>query len=98
MYNPCFFQFNLRPKTAKEIIEAKKFFFLHTNFFFVFSGCEVYGFWGTLGALGEIWSLSAITYDRYQSILYPLNTSKRLGTNQVIFNIYHLRMTLCLMC
>jgi len=57
----------------------------YLNHFLSFKGCDLYGFIGTLGALGEIWSLTAITYDRHQSILHPLNTSKRLKTKQVKF-------------
>jgi hypothetical protein len=50
---------------------------------FFFLGCQLYGFFGTAGALAEIWSLCAITLDRSQAILHPLDTNKRLNTSQV---------------
>ena len=51
------------------------------------AGCQLYGFFGTTGALAEIWSLCAITLDRAQAIIHPLDTNKRLNTSQVTIAI-----------
>ena len=46
-------------------------------------GCKMYGFVSSTAALAEIWSLSAISYDRLNTIMYPLNRAKRLKKYQV---------------
>ena len=53
------------------------------NLFIVFLGCKMYGFVSSTAALAEIWSLSAISYDRLNTIMYPLNRAKRLKKYQV---------------
>ena len=51
--------------------------------FFLLSGCEIYGFNSTVGALAEIWSLAAVNWDRYQAIFNPLDRDKRITKSQV---------------
>ena len=50
---------------------------------FLLSGCEIYGFNSTVGALAEIWSLAAVNWDRYQAIFNPLDRDKRITKSQV---------------
>ena len=50
-----------------------------------FSGCQVYGFVSTVAALAEIWSLAAVSCDRLQAILYPLDKHKRITKLQVFY-------------
>ena len=52
-------------------------------FYGEFQGCKIYGFVTSTAALAEIWSLSAVSYDRLLTILYPLNNSKRIKKTQV---------------
>ena len=52
---------------------------------FLLSGCEIYGFNSTVGALAEIWSLAAVNWDRYQAIFNPLDRDKRITKSQVFF-------------
>ena len=53
------------------------------SFLFLLSGCDVYGFNSTVGALAEIWSLVAVNWDRYQAIFNPLDRDKRITKSQV---------------
>ena len=50
-----------------------------------YSGCQVYGFVSTVAALAEIWSLAAVSCDRLQAILYPLDKHKRITKLQVFY-------------
>ena len=50
-----------------------------------FSGCQLYGFVSTVAALAEIWSLAAVSCDRLQAILYPLDKHKRITKLQVFY-------------
>lgn len=45
-------------------------------------GCKIYGFVSSSAALAEIWSLASISFDRFLTILYPLNTQKRIKRSQ----------------
>ena len=47
------------------------------------AGCNAYGFWSTVGALAEIWSLAAVSRDRYNAVFYPFNDAKRMTRPQV---------------
>ena len=71
-----------------------------------FSGCKVYGFVSTVAALAEIWSLAAVSCDRLQAILYPLDKHKRITKLQVfyeytfvydvkIYEIYDIKIIQC---
>ncbi|XP_059081871.1 rhodopsin, GQ-coupled-like [Tigriopus californicus] len=46
-------------------------------------GCRICGFVGTVGALAEIWSLTAIAVDRLKAIYHPLQKKKRLNKKEV---------------
>ena len=46
-------------------------------------GCQIYGFFGTVSALAEIWSLTAVSIDRLQAIINPLDAHKRISKSQV---------------
>ena len=46
-------------------------------------GCRVYGFLGSVAALAEIWSLTAIAIDRLKAIYHPLEKNKRLNKKDV---------------
>ena len=46
-------------------------------------GCYMYGFFATISALAEIWSLTAVSFDRLQAINNPLNAQKRISKSQV---------------
>ena len=46
----------------------------------------------TVAALAEIWSLAAVSCDRLQAILYPLDKHKRITKLQVFYEytfVYH---------
>ena len=46
----------------------------------------------TVAALAEIWSLAAVSCDRLQAILYPLDKHKRITKLQVLYEysfVYH---------
>ena len=47
-------------------------------------GCQIYGFTATISSLAEIWSLTAVSVDRLQSIMNPLNAQKRISKSQVL--------------
>ena len=47
-------------------------------------GCQIYGFTATISSLAEIWSLTAVSVDRLQAILNPLNAQKRISKSQVL--------------
>ena len=53
---------------------------------YLFIGCKVYGFWSTIGALAEIWSLAAVSWDRYNAVFYPFNEAKRIKIPKVRFD------------
>ena len=44
----------------------------------------MYGFFATISALAEIWSLTAVSLDRLQAINNPLNAQKRITKSQVL--------------
>ena len=46
-------------------------------------GCNAYGFVSSVAALAEIWSLSAVSFDRLQAIYHPLDAGRRIKTSQV---------------
>ena len=48
-----------------------------------FVGCQISGVLGTIAALSEIWSLSAVSFDRFIGIQYPLSAQKRTSKVQV---------------
>ena len=50
----------------------------------VLAGCEATGFIGSVGAFAEIWSLTAVSYDRFLATNYPLQTWKRINKSQVV--------------
>ena len=50
-------------------------------------GCYMYGFFATISALAEIWSLTAVSFDRLQAINNPLNAQKRITKSQVLTNL-----------
>ena len=50
---------------------------------FILIGCDAYGFWSTVGALSEVWSLAAVSWDRYNAVFYPFNELKRITRPQV---------------
>ena len=52
-----------------------------------FAGCNVNGFIGSVAALSEIWSLSAVSFDRFKCVHNPLNRSKRIKTSEVKISI-----------
>ena len=60
---------------------------LPNKYLMFFAGCKIYGFVSSTAALAEIWSLAAISYDRLQTILYPLNNLKRIKKSQVTINL-----------
>ena len=47
-------------------------------------GCQIYGFTATISSLAEIWSLTAVSVDRLQAIMNPLNAQKRISKSQVL--------------
>ncbi|TRY67584.1 hypothetical protein TCAL_08042 [Tigriopus californicus] len=47
-------------------------------------GCRICGFVGTVGALAEIWSLTAIAVDRLKAIYHPLQKKKRLNKKEAL--------------
>ena len=47
-------------------------------------GCQVSGFFGSVAALSEIWSLAAVSFDRFKGIHSPLDNQKRTTNAQVI--------------
>ena len=53
---------------------------------YLFIGCKIYGFWSTIGALAEIWSLAAVSWDRYNAVFYPFNEAKRIKIPKVRFD------------
>ena len=48
-------------------------------------GCQTSGFLGSVAALAEIWSLAAVSFDRFKGIHYPLDNQKRTTNTQVSF-------------
>ena len=52
-----------------------------------FTGCNVNGFTGSVAALSEIWSLSAVSFDRFKCVHNPLNRSKQIKTSEVKISI-----------
>ena len=44
------------------------------------------GFLGSVAALAEIWSLAAVSFDRFKGIHYPLDNQKRTTKVQVRHN------------
>ena len=52
-----------------------------------FTGCNINGFVGSVAALSEIWSLSAVSFDRFKCVHNPLNRSKRIKTSEVKISI-----------
>ena len=58
-------------------------YFKYCKYRFIFSGCQVSGFLGSVAVLAEIWSLAAVSFDRFKGIHYPLNNLKRTTNNQV---------------
>ena len=52
--------------------------------FYTNKGCQIYGFLGTISALAEIWSLTAVSIDRLQAIINPLDGHKRISKSQVL--------------
>ena len=53
-----------------------------------FIGCKLSGFVGSVASLAEIWSLSAVSFDRFKGVLYPLNNEKRITKSQVNFESF----------
>ena len=49
-----------------------------------FIGCKIYGVCSSVGAFAEIWSLAAVSWDRYQAVFNPFNQLKRITKSQVI--------------
>ena len=49
-----------------------------------FIGCKIYGVCSSVGAFAEIWSLAAVSWDRYQAVFNPFNQLKRITKCQVI--------------
>ena len=49
-----------------------------------FKGCKIYGVCSSVGAFAEIWSLAAVSWDRYQAVFNPFNQFKRITKCQVI--------------
>ena len=58
-------------------------YFKYCKYRSLFSGCQVSGFLGSVAVLAEIWSLAAVSFDRFKGIHYPLNNLKRTTNNQV---------------
>ena len=56
------------------------------------TGCQINGFLGSVGALSEIWSLCAVSLDRFKGVHHPLNSEKRITK----FQVYILRVWLTL--
>ena len=52
------------------------------------SGCQVSGFFGSVAALAQIWSIAAVSYDRCRGIHNPLSTHKRTTNAQVQYCLY----------
>ena len=52
------------------------------------SGCQVSGFFGSVAALAQIWSIAAVSYDRFRGIHNPLSTHKRTTNAQVQYCLY----------
>ena len=46
-------------------------------------GCQVYGSISTFAALVEIWTLSLVSIERAQAIIYPMDMQKRFSSLQV---------------
>ena len=75
------------------IIYTKQFSFKHffikievcrdTNPSFSILGCQASGFLGSVAALAQIWSIAAVSYDRFKGIHYPLDSQKRMTNTQV---------------
>ena len=54
-----------------------------TNPSFSILGCQASGFLGSVAALAQIWSIAAVSYDRFKGIHYPLDSQKRMTNTQV---------------
>lgn len=50
---------------------------------FLHTGCNLSGFLGTVGALAEIWSLTAVALDRFRAIKHPLESKKKMRIKTV---------------
>ena len=59
-------------------------------------GCQIYGFFASAAAFAEIWSLAAVSGDRFQAILHPLDKHKRISKSMVssIFNQIYVNLIL----
>ena len=55
----------------------------HSSSFIIIVGCRLYGFFGTMASLAEIWSLSFVSLDRLRSIYYPLQNHMQIKSSQV---------------
>ena len=42
-----------------------------------------FGFLGSVAALSEIWSLSAVSFDRFKCVHHPLDAEKRITKSEV---------------
>ena len=51
--------------------------------FFPTQGCSVFGGFGTLSGLCEIWTITAIAFERCRAISTPLTMARRLNNMQV---------------
>ena len=51
--------------------------------FYICKGCQIYGFGASVAALAEIWSLAAVSYDRFQSMYHLAASGKRMNKSQV---------------
>ena len=52
-----------------------------------FSGCHLFGCFGTLSGLSQIWTICLISAERANAIFHPLPKEKRLTHNQVRFSL-----------
>ena len=86
------------------IIYTKLFSFKHffiktevcrdTNPSFSILGCQASGFLGSVAALAQIWSIAAVSYDRFKGIHYPLDSQKRMTNTQVHSGFHILPLSL----
>ena len=52
------------------------------------SGCILFGGFGTLAGLTEIWTITCIAYERHRAISTPLTKAGRLSSFQVSFCLF----------
>ena len=64
-----------------------QYFLSYVLMIMTFTGCNINGFVGSVAALSEIWSLSAVSFDRFKCVHNPLNRSKRIKTSEVKISI-----------